>query len=133
MKLHKLLVLSLIPLLASCLPDFTDAATRIANDIEAGATRVGTDNGAKFTIEHHTPSKADECVDSYKVQIDKAGLIVIWCYDKSGVNTVSSHSTSYHARFVDTPNTYILDKKAGETLRIDLERQDGRVIIANVN
>jgi hypothetical protein len=64
------------------------------------------------------------------VQLDKVGALVIWCKDESGT-TVSSHSTSYHARFVDTPQTYILEKPAGSTLTIDIERRVNRAIITN--
>ena len=69
---------------------------------------------------------------SYKVQVDEAGAIIIWCYDANGTDTASSHSTSYHRRYVDTPTTYILDKGAGEALLIELERQGGRAVIVNV-
>jgi len=110
---------------------FTDAATRLAYDIEGGTGRLGREAGARYSIQHKTPSKAGECVGPYKVQVDKVGALVIWCGDGSG-GTVSSHSTSYHARFVDTPKTYILDKPAGATLTIDLERRGGRAVITDV-
>jgi len=108
----------------------TDAATRIAYDIEAGAGRLGKEAGARYSIQHHTPSKSGECTGPYMVQIDKVGALVIWCKDESG-KTVSSHSTSYHARFVDTPQTYILEKPAGSILTIDIERRGNRAIVTN--
>ncbi|HTS52056.1 MAG TPA: hypothetical protein VMH26_02180 [Burkholderiales bacterium] len=110
----------------------TDAATRLAYDIEAGAGRLGKDTGATYSIQHKTPSKSGECVGPYTVQLDKVGALIVWCYDAAG-HTVSSHSTSYHARFVDTPRTYKLDKPAGATLTIDLERRDGRAVITDVH
>jgi len=109
----------------------TDAATRLASDIESGAGRLGSAPGAHYTIHHATPSRSGECTGPYKVQLDKVGAIVIWCKDDAG-NTVSSHSTSYHARFVDTPSTFIVDKPARSTLEIDLERRGGRAVIADV-
>lgn len=109
----------------------TDAATRIAYDIEAGVDQLGEDDGAKYTIRHDTPSKSGECEGPYKAQFDKVGALIVWCYDAGG-QTVSSHSTSYHRRFVDTPRTAIVDKPARATLSIDLERRDGRAVIANV-
>jgi hypothetical protein len=130
MTARRLLLLPVL-LLAGCFIEWTDAATRLAYDIEAGAGRVGRANGAKVAIEHRTPSKAGECENSYKVQLDKVGAIIIWCKDAGGDKVVSSHSTSYHGRFVDTPRTYILEKKAREILVIELERRDGRVIIAD--
>lgn len=110
---------------------WTDAATRIAYDIEAGAARLGSSQGARHRIEHATPSKSGECTGPYKVQVDQVGALIIWCYDAAG-QTVSSHSTTYHGRFVDTPRTYILDKPAGSTLTLDIERRGGRAIVTSV-
>jgi hypothetical protein len=116
-------------LLAGC---FTDAATRLAYDLEEGSKRLGTSSGERAMVVHRTPSKEGECVASYKVQVDDAGAIIIWCYDANGAETVSSHSTSYHSRYVDTPRTYILDKGAAEPLLIELERQGSRAVIVDV-
>ena len=110
---------------------FTDAATRLAYDIEAGAGRLNRETGARYTIHHSTPSKPGECVGPYSVQLDKVGALVIWCKDETG-KTVSSHSTSYHARVVDTPQTYILEKPAGSILTIDIGRRGDRAVITDV-
>ena len=110
----------------------TDAATRLAYDLERGAGRLGRAEGSRFSVQHDTPSKAGECTGPYKVQLDKVGAIIIWCKDEAG-RTISSHSTSYHARFVDTPRTWLLDKDAGSTLVIDLERRAGRAVIMDVH
>jgi hypothetical protein len=64
------------------------------------------------------------------VRLDKVGMLVIWCKDETG-KTVSSHTTSCHARFVDTPKTRILDEPAGSTLTIDIERRGSRALITN--
>lgn len=64
------------------------------------------------------------------VQIDKVGAPIIWCRDETG-KTVSSHSTSYHARLVDTPQTYILEKPAGSPLAIGIERRGSRAGITS--
>ena len=109
----------------------TDPATRLAFELEAGAGRLGREAGATYTVQHNQPSKSGECVGPYKVQLDKVGALIIWCNDSTG-NTVSSHSTSYHARFVDTPQTYIVEKPAGTVLTIDLERRNDRAVITNV-
>lgn len=109
----------------------TDAATRLAYDIEAGANQLGSEDSAQYSIQHHTPSKPGQCTGSYKLQLDHVGAMIIWCKDAAG-ETVSSHSTSSHARFVDTPQTFLLDKAAGTTLTIDLERRGGRAVISDV-
>src|SRR3954471_13794604 len=87
----------------------TDPATRLAYELEAGTGRLGREAGATYSVQHNQPSKSGECIGPYKVQLDKVGGLIIWCNDTSG-HTVSSHSTSYHARFVETPQTFILEK-----------------------
>ncbi len=109
----------------------TDAATRLAYDLKAGAGRLGSEDGAVHSVHHKTPSASGQCTGPYKLQLDKVGAIIIWCKDASG-QTVSSHSTTYHARYIDTPTTYLLDKDAGTTLTIDLERRDGRAVVTDV-
>jgi len=109
----------------------TDPATRLAYDIEAGADLLGNENGAAFNIHHATPSKSGECSGPYKVQLDEVGAMIVWCKDSVG-ETVSSHSTTYHARFVETPETTLIDKAAGETLTVSLERRGGRAVIVGV-
>jgi hypothetical protein len=126
----KELVLMCLTTVAAC-DGATDAATRLAYDIEAGAGRLGSEDGAKHSIQHDTPSKSGECTGPYTVQLDKVGALIIWCKDAAG-QTVSSHSTSYHARFVDAHQTFKLEKPAGTALTIDIERRDGRAVVTDV-
>ena len=109
----------------------TDPATRLAADLEAGSERLRMDDGATDSVHHATPSRAGQCGGPYKVQLDKVGAMIVWCYDISGA-TVSSHSTTSHAPHVETPRTYIVDKGAGDTLIVDLKRHDGRAVITGV-
>ena len=84
----------------------------------------------KVSIGHKTPSKSGECVGPYTVRFDKVGMLVICCTDETG-KTVSTHTTSCHARFVDKPRTHLLDKPAGSTLTIDIERRGSRVLVTS--
>src|SRR5262245_32016089 len=120
--MHRIIFSLLVAMTATGCGDLTDAATRLAYDLEAGAGRLGTQSGARYSIRHHTPSRPDQCTGPYTVQLDKVGALIIWCKDAGG-RTVSSHSTSYHARYVDSPQTYLLDKPAGSPLTIELERR----------
>ena len=108
----------------------TDSATRLAYDIEAGVDDLGHESGATYSIQH-TPAEADECSGSYKVQLDKVGALIVWCKDASG-STVASGSTTYHSRYIDTPQTHILEKQAGTTLIVEIERRNGRAVVTNV-
>jgi len=121
--------LAVILLVAGC-DLFTDAATRLAHDLEkaAGALRH---EGDTITLRHETPSRRGECAGPYTVQLDKVGALVIWCKDDHG-QVVASPGTSYHRRFVTTPETYYLEKSAGETLVIELEQRGGEAVIVGV-
>lgn len=124
------ILLVLIGTVAAC-GSLTDPATRLAYDLEAAESRLADRASATYRLEHRTPSRSGECVGPYTVQLDRVGAIIVWCRDAAG-ETVTSHSTTYHGRFVDTPRTYLLDKSAGETLIIDLERRAGRAVIVDV-
>jgi hypothetical protein len=128
--MRSLIILLTFLVLTGC-GAFTDAATRIAYDIEASVRHLGTREGSTYTIRHITPSKSGECTGPFKVQFDQVGALIIWCKSANG-DTVSSHSTSYHSRFVDTARTFIVDKPAGSVLSIRIERKQGRVVITNV-
>ncbi len=110
---------------------FTDAATRLAYDIEAAAKRLNN-TGDRFTLYHETPSRRGECEGPYTVQFDKVGALIIWCKDAAG-EVLSSPGTSYHRRFVKTPETYYLDKAPGETLVVELEKRGNNVMIVGVH
>jgi hypothetical protein len=125
-----MLLVPLLPLVVTC-GFATDAATRLAYDIQAGEERLGREDGDRYRLEHRTPSRPDECAGPYAVQLDEVGALIVWCRDAAG-QTVSSHGTSYHGRFVDTPRTYLLEKPAGATLTIDLERRHGLAIVTGV-
>lgn len=109
---------------------FTDAATRLAYDIESAAKKL-RNHGDRFTLHHETPSKRGECSGPYTVQLDQVGALIIWCKDENG-EVLSSPGTSYHRRFVHTPETYYLDKEAGETLIIELEQKGTNAVIVRV-
>ena len=131
MKLTRSAILLLFPLsLCACL---TDAATRLAYELESAAGRLDRTEGATYRLVHRVPSKRGECEGPYRVQLDRVGALVIWCQDTTGTRTVSSHSTSYHARFVATPTTTIVDKPANAPLVIDLERRGGRAVIVGAS
>jgi len=126
----RLLLLICLMFVASC-GDLTDPATRLASGIEAGVNQLGMQDGATYRIQNLSPSEHSECTGPYTVQLDKVGALIVWCKDAAG-KTVASGSTSYHARFVDTPKTHIVDKAAGSTLTIDLERHNGRAVIVDI-
>ena len=109
----------------------TDAATRLAFEIEAAVRRLGSEDGASYTVRHVVERKPGEPHGPSTVQLDKVGALIVWCRDAED-KVLSSHSTTHHGRFVDTRETFIVNKPAGGVLIIRLERQQGRAVIVSV-
>jgi hypothetical protein len=128
-RAHWMLLLLAMSFNAAC--GLTDGATRIAYAIEAGVDGLAQAEGSRHAIQSISPARGGECAGPYKLQLDKVGALIIWCMDAAGA-VASSHSTSYHARFIETPKTFLLEKAAGETLTIDLERRAGRASVVDV-
>ncbi len=124
-----LLALAAAAALAGCA--MVDGATRIAYALESGVRLLGPEEGATMVLEGLGPSDGDTCTAAYRAQFDRVGALVVWCMDAAGA-VASSHSTSYHARFVDTADTVLVEKAAGETLAITLERRGERPVITAV-
>jgi hypothetical protein len=106
--------------LAGC----TDAATRVAYDIEAGAKGSQAE---RSTIAHRPKSWPDGCGGDYTLQLSRESSLVVWCSSEE-----SSYTTNYHLRFVEVPETFKVYKRAGEPVLIVLERHDGRVIVKDL-
>lgn len=116
-------------ILAGC----SDGATRLAYQIEAETAAFARAGESRATLVHRPLRRwGNGCAEAYKVQIDKVGALIIWCLDSRTGATTGSHSTSYHARFVDTPQTWIIEKKAGEALYIDLVKRGGKAEVVAV-
>ena len=115
--------LAAVLFLSSC-GVFTDAATRLASDIESAARKLEAP-GDRITLHHEMPSRPGECAGPYTVQLDKVGALVIWCRDEDG-EVLSSPGTSHHRRFVQAPETYYLHKGTGEASRRLIVREGGK-------
>ena len=114
--------------LAGC----TDAATRLAHDVEAGADQL-RQSGDSSTVIVHLPDKYPEgCAKAYDIQFSAASSLLVWCKDAKGGEATSSHTTTYHLRFVKVPSTLQVEKSAGEYTFITLERAGNDVVVAGM-
>jgi hypothetical protein len=129
----------LLPLIAAAVCSvcgcryLTDGGTRVGTQLERGAGELGNDEGATYTVTGITPAISDDCTGPYRVQFDNGG-VVVWCYDNGSPDqhVVGGGSTSHSVPYVDTPQTWIIDKPAGATISVDLKRSHARPIIAKV-
>jgi hypothetical protein len=110
---------------------FEDTATSLANDIERQVKYLGGTDGSTYVITHNAKARATANARLITVQFDKVGALIVWYKDADG-KVIESGSTSYHARFVDTPNTIIVDKSIDSPLQVEVQRLGGRAIVARV-
>ena len=112
--------------LAGC----TDAATRIAYDVEAGAKSLKASAQASATVRHEPASWPDGCGDGFALEIGRGakgdpgkGSIVVRC-DGHGL-----YYTTYHLNFVVVPATVSVRKAAGEPVLLQLEKRGGDIVL----
>jgi len=131
---HRLLpfaILALTIAAAGC-ENWTDPATRLASELEIASRKLGSADGVRYTLVHKEPSKPGECEGRYRVQFNKVGALIVWCFDDEG-NTTASGSTTYHSNFLETERDFIVDKQAGTPLQIRLERHGNKAVIVDAS
>jgi hypothetical protein len=122
--------LVLLACIAGC-SAFEDSATSLAYDIEKSVSRLGAAEGSTYVVVHDAKARAPASVRTIAVQFDKVGALIVW-YKDAQSKVIESGSTSYHARFVDTPNTIIVEKSIDSPLHVEIQRRSGRAIVTNV-
>lgn len=125
-----MLVWLLLPL-GGCFVFKGDGATNIAYRLESEVKQLRDSGAQSRTFDYVPPGGFDNCSDAYRVQFSESSSLVVWCKGKNG-ETVSSHTTTYHLNFVKVPKTWIVEKQAGEAMRVELTRQGGDVAITDV-
>jgi hypothetical protein len=124
----------------------TDAATRVAYDIESGSKKLGSAEGSRIEI-RHVPSRWPEgCAGSYTLHIGKgsatadgngnfhinrdANGLSVRCYNSSG--NPHAWGTTYHLRFMDVPEAVDIEKQGGAAAVIEVERRGGRAAVVRL-
>jgi hypothetical protein len=125
----------------------TDAATRVAYDIESGSKKLGSAEGSRVEI-RHVPSRWPEgCAGSYTLHIGKGSAtadgngnfhinrdadgLSVRCYNSSG--NPHAWGTTYHLRFVDVPEAVEIEKPGGAAAVIEVERKSGRPVVVRLH
>lgn len=129
-EMKRILPLIIVLCLVSC-SIFEDAATSIAYDIKSGVRHLAKADGSTHVIIHDAKSRAGADARTIMVQFDKVGALIVWYKDMDG-KVLESGSTSYLSRFVDIPKTILMEKPIDSSLKIEVQRQNGRAIVLNV-
>jgi len=124
----------------------SDAATRVAYDIESNVNKLGSAEGSRAEIVHMPRSWPEGCSGSYTMRISKgraiatghnnfhiaenSGGLAVGCYTGSGNR--GGWGTTYHLRFVDVPATVEVTKNTGEATVIELQRIGARAVVVGL-
>ena len=128
LRLHSPLLCVTSLLLVSC----TDAATRVAYDLEAGAKRFRKAPTVAATVEHSPKATPEGCPGGYTLQLSEESALLVWCQDSIAGPAVSSHTTTYHLKYVDVPRTLIIHKGRGQHVWLDLAKDDDRIVVTGL-
>lgn len=120
-------------LLAMCVVSAcTDAATRVAYDLERGGKELRRSAAASLVVDHAPELTPEGCPGGYTLQLSEASALLVWCRDSAEGPATSSHTTTYHLNYVTVPETFRIEKGAGEHARIELTREDGDVVVTGL-
>ena len=124
------LLICFFGLLGACAGS-SDPASRLADDIKQATAQLASQDGARHTLIHRTPSKPGECAGPFNVQIDPSGLVFLWCQDEATAETRTTHEAKLDGS-ITAMDSFVLSKRPAEDLIIDLARSKDKILIVSV-
>ena len=112
--------------LTACSDFLTDSATRAAYDLEKAADTMQRSSAAIYTLVHRPKASPEGCSHDYSFQLSSQSSLLVWCKSADGATNVASHATTYHLRYVAVPEKIRLEKRAGESVNIELQKTSGK-------
>jgi len=119
--------------LAAMLSGCTDAATRVAFEIKREIAAFKRSPATSHSIRHVPKEWPAGCTGPYTVQLMANSFLLVSCKDAASSQVVGGYNTTFHLRFVKVPQTFKLEKGAGEPLFIDVAKQNGRVVVVGLH
>ena len=123
-----LLLLAPLAAFSAC----TDAATRVANDLESGAKHLRSSRAMTATVDHAPTAAPEGCAGAYTLQLSRASSLLIWCQDSIGAPSHGTYTTTYHLNFVTVPQTFIIHKDSGQHALIGLAMDGNAVAVTGL-
>jgi hypothetical protein len=117
---------------------FTDAATRLGNEVVQNAASLRAESRSERTFTHRPRSWPEGCSADYSVTFEESlhhpasgGALLVGCkgelYSKALRYT---YRTTYHLNAVRVPHTLSIEKRSGSTLEVTLRKQDDAIEVA---
>ena len=116
-------------LVMGCDSFLTDAATRLAYDLEAGARSLRAESATELVFDHKSKSWPEGCKGDYNVTLQAGGSLLVGCVGEPNYTQLGySYSTTYHRRFVRVPRELRVAHSPAEATRITLRKGNGDII-----
>jgi hypothetical protein len=128
---HTLLALTLLGCLAGCGDFMTDAATRLAHEIEREAKALRSSNETTRAFTHKPKSSPEGVVGPYTVTFGGGPLGKGYLAFSKGAQEQWYH-TSYHLRFVEVPESLKIKKAEGQSFVVVLKRSGDAVQVTEL-
>ena len=108
----------------------TDAATRLAYDLEREAGGLRSSRATTRVFEHRPVGWPAGCQSDFDLMFGAAGDIAVRCVDKEHRPTTGvHHTTTYHLRFVKVPRALSVSRRNGARIRVTLRKQGDAIIV----
>ncbi len=133
-------VLGVVALSPSGCSFMTDAATRLAADVSREAKILRDSPDRERTFEHVPASSPEGCAGAYTVKFQESlhhpqsgGAILVGCQGEEGFARQGySYSTTSHLHAVRVPAELIVEKAAGDAVRITLRKNGGTIDVVRL-
>jgi hypothetical protein len=126
----RLTLASLAAIAASSCILITDAATRLAYDLEREAGRLRSSQATVRVFEHRPVGWPAGCTADFDLMIGAGSDIAVRCVDADHPPTSGVHyTTTYHRRFVKVPRALSVSRRNNANIRVTLRKQGDEVIV----
>lgn len=109
---------------SGCRDFMTDAATRVAFEIETEAEALAQSTEKTRTFLHHPKRRPAGCADVYTMTLHGNGTLSVHCLERT-----NAYSTTYHRRFVHAPRALSVSHAGGEATRITLQKSGSQIAL----
>jgi hypothetical protein len=124
---------SLAVIAASSCILMTDAATRLAYDLEREAGNLRSSRATVRVFEHRPVGWPAGCKADFDLMLGAHSDIAVRCIDADHPPTSGFHyTTTYHLRFVTVPRALSVSRRNNASVRITLRKQGDEIIIDTI-
>ena len=126
----RLMCASLAATAASSCILMTDAATRLAYDLEREAAKLRSSQATVRVFEHRPVGWPAGCEADFDLMLGAGSDIAVRCLDAGHPPTSGVHyTTTYHLRFVKVPRALSVSRLTNASIRVTLRKEGDEIVV----